>query len=107
MLERWTFLHKVVAYQPERAALREYGSFLVDRSVLKTINEMRGYAIAVSNLSQITFGYGVTIQSPQHKKTVDFAFGVNHGHLRRRNRSDMEKRATRQNYEKSFRPQKF
>jgi hypothetical protein len=69
----------VIAYQSESTALRKYSSFLANRTVLKTIDEMCGHAIATSDLSEVTFGYSVADQIPQYKKTVDFAFGMMHG----------------------------
>jgi hypothetical protein len=82
--ERRTLLQEMIAQKSKAAALREDGSFLMNRAILKVEYQMGGHAITASNLNQITLGYGIAIERPQHQKAVDHALGVIHGYLCRR-----------------------
>ena len=50
MLERGAFLNETVAPKSKRAALREYGRLLIERTVFEAKDQMTRYAIAFCDL---------------------------------------------------------
>src|SRR6185437_10654764 len=65
LLERWSFLHNLIAYQTKRAVLSEFGDLIVDRSVFKTelhVADNETGIFVFHNLLQFSIGDDLAIR---------------------------------------------
>jgi len=81
MLERGAFLNDTVAPKSKRAALREYGRLLIERTVFEAKDQMTRYAIAICDLCELTVSEELAFAGAQGEKAVLQAFRVADRHL--------------------------
>jgi hypothetical protein len=79
--ERRAFLDEVVFDDLEFVALRKFGRFLVNGTVLEAKYKFGGYAIARRILNKVTSREGLPLKRLQHDKAVQRALRVVHADL--------------------------
>ena len=78
VLERRPLLHHVIGDEPEVAALRKNGGFLLPRTVFEAEVELSCDLVAASHLGQVAGSDRDAIQRAEHQKAVNQAFFVAH-----------------------------
>ncbi|HEV2234982.1 MAG TPA: hypothetical protein VGV68_16460, partial [Terriglobia bacterium] len=78
------FLHEVIAQKPETTALREDGSFIVERAVPEVEYQLEGHSPAMDDLEHVSVGDGRSRKRAQGETAVSQSLRIPDGYLLRR-----------------------